>query len=189
VEAHEYGAGARSDGAVLMVWDRRQIGPGENLSQLKAHLEGDFEALQFELVRLGNIVDELTRLAVLNGVVLIFQFDDNQDTGSAPPAGFFRANAANVVQATEIAVSDTDVYQRGQIGGQLLRVGDLVTLAAADLSAALIYRVTTLPTDLGPGFSFGVAFEDGTAYNPGQDEFVRLSWRPSDLIGARQMGV
>jgi len=156
---------------------------GAGFGEVVAYSDREFEKLRQVVNALNATVETLVRLAELNGVVLLYQWQDDQDTSTAPPSGYMKGNAINIQNATEFALSNQDIYQRGEIGGLLLQVGDFVTIAAADLTAAEVYAVASPPVQLNGGFSVGVTYLDGGGYNPAQDEFVRASWRPANLFG------
>jgi len=168
-----------------MAWLRQTIGPGSNLQGLKAHLERDFEGLEGIIARYETAFQVLFDIVELNGLVLLYQWEDTIDTTTAPPTGYLKGNSAQLQSITELAISYTDGYGRDVRipNANLLNIGDLITLAASDLGGAYVYAVTADPIEESTFFRLPVAAVDGNRTNNTQDEFMRVSWRPSNIQG------
>lgn len=174
-----------------MVWQRQGIGPSENVRQLKTHLERDFESLDGLLAEVRESIRVLYNIAELNGIIVLYQWEDTQDTTTAPPAGYMKANNATLSTVTEFAVNWTDAYGRAVRVGRpdLIKVGDAFTVAASDLSGAYVYELTAPVINNEEFFRLPVIGLGGDQANFAQDDFVRFSWRPADLTGALFQGI
>ena len=140
------------------------------------------------MLRLENQVRQLIKVAELNGIVLIFQWLDGTDTSVDPGPGQVRGNSAQVANVTQFAFSDTDSYGRVIIGGNLVKAGDIITFSAVDLTASEVFQLTTDPVPQGSWFQFNVVkLQGATGFNPQSGEYMRVSWRPDEIIETRDI--
>lgn len=157
---------------------------GGQIEGLSRYVSEELERLSAELINLEAAIGRLERLAVVNGVELLYLWSDSQDTTVDPGPGNVRGNALLLGNATELSFSWIDRYGREVINNSLLKVGDLITVNAADFSGNVVFAATT-PSFVENGWSrVGVSNTGGgPGFNPATGEGIRVEWRPDSVLG------
>lgn len=152
------------------------------LSDFGPYALREFEKLELELDVLRQQLETVTRLAEINGVVLLYQYSGNLDTSTDPGAGNVSFNTTQVGNATEMAVSEVDAYGRLVLGSGALRIGDLITVAASDLSGSQVFAVSADVTREPTFVRVPLSLQGGTMWNPAPGDYARVSWRPIEIV-------
>lgn len=153
---------------------------------MRRYLDDEIWRLYTRILRLEERVNQLMRIARLNGVVLFYDWDNNTDTSLEPAAGTVKGNNAQISSVTEFAYSTTDAYDREIIGETVLEPGDLITVSAADLSSASVFTVDALPALQGSPPTWArmsvTLVQSGGGWNPAGGDYLRISWRPDRIV-------
>ena len=152
-------------GASLTAW----------LSRLTDNVESFAKAI-------SETVDTLRAMRQLNGITIQWQWSDVTDTTVDPGASMMRANNINVNVATQISVSNTDLFGRLLDGSELdsIRVGDFWVVADTSGTVWFYYTLDTaiLPMDGGTWFQLNLTPVAGQSGNPGAGSFMENKWLP-----------